>query len=383
MGKNFKESHPSIDINIGEQIVSVTCYISRKDIEYFIDSKDLKSSEIVFGILSNHIDEKYKIELLKISGADIENFIDNYVRSNESLNAFYINSSLENKYDRFVEAFKLYNNDINLKMKETLMTLSESIAEFTRNFQSIFKPSVDIIRQLCQTIINIIPDYSSVFAKLSNSIAALANSIKIPSLSDEQKKELQDSYKAWGEYGWTSPPYASLSIFDKKPQSLKEANKYMSQYINTSSMKELFIELGKLNNLRKDDLQEAILNFENRRYKSCSMILFALIDGKIIRYQDKETNRKVGFYGAKKICNKIESELSNKNMFFSLLNLINTTSALEVTFANAENFKEQPTVVNRNFIHHGMLHGRVRRRDAAQLFLLLYNLIELLDFCYN
>ena len=148
-------------------------------------------------------------------------------------------------------------------------------------------------------------------------------------------------------------------------------------------MKELFIELGKLNNLRKDDLQEAILNFENRRYKSCSMILFALIDGKIIRFQDKKTNRKVGLNGAKKICNKIESELYSKNMFFSLLNLINITSALEFTFKSAENFKKQPTVVNRNFIHHGMLHGRVRRRDAAQLFLLLYNLIELFDFCYN
>lgn len=30
MEKNFKESHPRIDINIGEQIVSVTYYISRK-----------------------------------------------------------------------------------------------------------------------------------------------------------------------------------------------------------------------------------------------------------------------------------------------------------------------------------------------------------------
>lgn len=376
MGKNFKESHPRIDINLGKRIVSVTCYISIKDIEYFIESKNLKSSEIVLGILSNHIDTKEKIELLKISGADIENFIDNYVRSNESLNAFYINSSLDNKYDRFVEAFKLYNNDINLKMKETLKPLSESIAEFTRNIQSIYKPTVDIMIKLGKTI----TDYSSVFTKFSKAIADLANSIKIPSLSDEQKKELQDSYKAWGKYGWTVPPYASLSIFDKKPQSLQEANKYMRQYINTASMKELFIELGRLDNLRKDDLQEAILNFENRRYKSCSMILFALIDGKIIRYQDKETNRKVGFYGAKKICNKIESELYSKNMFFSLLNLINIFSALEFTFKSAENFKEQPTVVNRNFIHHGMLHGRVRRRDAAQLFLLLYNLIELFDF---
>lgn len=379
MGKNFKESHPRIEINIGERIVSVTCYISIKDIKYFIESKNLKFSEIILGILSNHIDTKEKIELLKISKSDIENFIDNYVISNESLNAFYINTYLENKYDRFVEAFQLYTDDINLKMKEPLKPLSELIAEFTRNIQSIYKPTVDIMIKLGQTI----TDYSSVFAKLSNAIADLANNIKIPSLSDEQKKELQDSYKAWGKHGWTVPPYASLSIFDKKPQSLQEANKYMRQYINTASMKELFIELGRLDNLRKDDLQEAILNFENRRYKSCSMILFALIDGKIIRYQDKEINRKVGFYGAKKICNKIESEFSSKNAFFSLLNLINITSALEITFENAKNFKDQPTVVNRNFILHGMLYGRVRRRDEAQLFLLLYNLIELFDFYSN
>lgn len=377
MEKNFKESHPRIEINIGERIVSVTCYISIKDIGYFIESKNLKSSEIVLGILNNHIDTKEKIELLKISKSDIENFIDNYVISNESLNVFYINSSLENKYDRFVEAFQLYTDDINLKMKELLKPLSELIAEFTRNIQSIYKPTVDIMIKLGQTI----TDYSSVFTKFSNAIADLANSIKIPSLSDEQKKELQDSYKAWGKYGWTVPPYASLSIFDKKPKSLQEANKYMRQYINTASMKELFIELGRLDNLRKDDLQEAILNFENRRYKSCSMILFALIDGKIIRYQDKKTYRKVGFYGAKKICNEIESEFSSKNKFFFLLKLININSALEFTFKSAENFKEQPTVVNRNFIHHGMLYGRVRRRDAAQLFLLLYNLIELFDFC--
>ena len=127
MEKNFKESHPRIEINIGERIVSVTCYISIKDIGYFIESKNLKSSEIVLGILNNHIDTKEKIELLKISKSDIENFIDNYVISNESLNIFYINSSLENKYDRFVEAFQLYTDDINLKMKELLKPLSELI----------------------------------------------------------------------------------------------------------------------------------------------------------------------------------------------------------------------------------------------------------------
>lgn len=144
-------------------------------------------------------------------------------------------------------------------------------------------------------------------------------------------------------------------------------------------MKELFIGLRKLNHIRKDDLEEAIENFENRKYKSCVMIIFALIDGKIIRYQNKEKNRKVGLRGAQKIYAEMELELVNTNAFFSLLNLININSALTITFANGDNFKKQPDVINRNFVSHGMLHCKVRRRDAAQLFLLLYNLIEFFD----
>ncbi|NMD38538.1 MAG: hypothetical protein GYA87_07675 [Christensenellaceae bacterium] len=411
MEEYFIEGRPRIEINIGEQIVSVTCYISIKDVEYFEKSRGANSSEIVFGILSNHIDEKYKTKILEVSEADIENFIDTYTKSNESFNVYYINSSLENKSDRFVEAFQLYTDDINFKMKETLNSLSESIykfkippvvipnikmpkiyvspeifkvsesiAELTRSLQSFYTSSVyETIRQMHQTILNSLPDYSAAFAKLSNALADLAKSIKIPSLSDEQKEALQESYKVWGQYGWTVPPSATLNVFNKKPQSLEEANEHMRRYINAASMKELFIELSKLENIRKDDLEEAIANFENRRYKSCAMILFALIDGKIIRYQNKETNRRVGLRGAQKIYGEMELELSNRNAFFSLLNLINVNNALMVTFASGNNFKNQPDIVNRNFIHHGMLHSRVRRRDAAQLFLLLYNLIGLVD----
>lgn len=411
MKDNHREEYLKIEINIGEQIVSVTCYISIKDIEFFRKSRDLTSSKIVLGILSNHIDEEFKTKILKISETDIEKFIDTYTTSNDSLNDYYIKSFLESKSDRFIEAFQFYIEDINLKMKENLNFLSESIPKFhipqvvipkinipkidlspeiikasesieelTRSVKSFYTSSVyETMRQMRQAILNSLPDYSETFAKFSNALADLAKNIEIPSLSNEQKEALEESYKVWGQYGWTLPPFATLNVFNKKPQSQEEANEQMRQYINAASMKELFIELRKLDSIRKDDLEEAIASFEDRRYKSCTMILFALIDGKIIRYQNIETNRSVGLRGAKKIYAEMELEIINKKAFFSLLHLINVNSALTVTFANGENFKKQPDVVNRNFIHHGMLYGRVRRRDAAQLFLLLYNFLGLVD----
>ena len=44
-----------------------------------------------------------------------------------------------------------------------------------------------------------------------------------------------------------------------------------------------------------------------------------------------------------------------------------------------ESFKEQPTVINRYFLDHGMMSKPVRRNDCITLFLLFYNLLILLD----
>ncbi len=49
---------------------------------------------------------------------------------------------------------------------------------------------------------------------------------------------------------------------------------------------------------------------------------------------------------------------------------------------HGRDFKRQPDIVNRNFIDHGMLHRNVTKRDRIQIFLLYYNLLEILDIVY-
>lgn len=161
-----REEYPKIEINIGEQIVSVTCYISIKDIEFFRKSRDLTSSKIVLGILSNHIDEEFKTKILKISETDIEKFIDTYTTSNDSLNDYYIKSFLESKSDRFIEAFQFYIEDINLKMKENLNFLSESIPKF--HIPQVVIPKINIPKI----------DLSPEIIKASESIEELTRSVK-------------------------------------------------------------------------------------------------------------------------------------------------------------------------------------------------------------
>ena len=48
-------------------------------------------------------------------------------------------------------------------------------------------------------------------------------------------------------------------------------------------------------------------------------------------------------------------------------------------FADGDDFKKQPKIVNRNFIGHGMLTSNVKKRDCIQLFLLYYNFLSFFD----
>ena len=46
-----------------------------------------------------------------------------------------------------------------------------------------------------------------------------------------------------------------------------------------------------------------------------------------------------------------------------------------IFYKGGDDFKEQPDIMNRNFVDHGMLHRKVRRIDCIQLFLVYYNFL--------
>ena len=46
---------------------------------------------------------------------------------------------------------------------------------------------------------------------------------------------------------------------------------------------------------------------------------------------------------------------------------------------NGDDFVKEPDVINRNFVGHGMNRRKVRRKDCIQLFLALYNVVDMTE----
>lgn len=282
-----------------------------------------------------------------------------------------------------------------------------NIAE-TSNFLKLIQPMVDpealsiskSIASIASTIMGSTPAFMSNLKAIQTNLGRIINTridwnaIVIPGLSEEKKKERIEAFRQWGAYGWTVIPHANFKYFNTAPTSSKEANeKALSCFRTKKQMEEFWKAFDSVEKIKRSDFEEAIKDFDNRCYKSCAMMLYSLIDGRLIRLQGgpktekenlesaKKTKRKPARYSGAAAVNRINNKYNEvhedniKVWFFSNLTIENLFCALAVLYANGNDFKEQPAVMNRNFVDHGMLHRKVRRMDCIQLFLAYYNFL--------
>lgn len=212
--------------------------------------------------------------------------------------------------------------------------------------------------------------------EFKNSIAKTVANFDLPDFTEEERQKILESHGKWGEYGWTWIPSAPSQFFYSPPVDIKDANTKAKNYYSDEEIDKVFQRL-RTYKLRKDDLESAIYCFQNRQYKPCALVLFGLIESKLIRKQRKDW-RAVGIGAVTEIRTQIES--SDELKFYTMLWCANLFSYLSTVFANANNFKNEPIVINRNFIDHGMSNRRVRKRDCVQLFFALENLLHLMQY---
>ena len=224
---------------------------------------------------------------------------------------------------------------------------------------------------------------------VSGQIAELIKAVQIPTLTEDRKEEICASYKKWGEYGWTMPLSAPIRLFSAPPTSKNDANKKALAYCKSKDVQELFSLLRNVKGIKKSDLEEAIFDFEQGKYKSCVLVLFGLVDAKLIRLQREEDrnkrNRKrpVGKTAATNLFRHIQEETNIDKQVHQLFEFQNIYACLLSVFADGDDFTNQPSIVNRNFVDHGMIHRKVSRRDCVQMFLLYYHLLKFLDRFYR
>ncbi|MBQ6518174.1 MAG: hypothetical protein IJI14_05595 [Anaerolineaceae bacterium] len=266
-------------------------------------------------------------------------------------------------YEEITQARKL--------LAERLVPVIDAVREATSYYaEKLNKIDYDAIAEFAHKI-----------SDFQQNLKNIINSIHIPSISDERKAQLFESHRKWGEYGWTLDPNGGFDeLFNTPPKDKKDADAKSLKCLKEPEL--LFQKTYSYKKVKKSDFTEAINDFNDKRYKSCALILLSLIDAHLIRFQKMEKTqrrwRDVGINAVSKAKNRIGFKEHHEWLFLAMY-YENLFACLEKIFESGNDFKNQPSIINRNFLDHGMSTQPIRRKDCIQLFLLYCNVLEMLE----
>lgn len=354
---------PILPIVIDGQKYTIEVFLSSKEENTLVTLSDETSSGECRSILAQFIWNKLQCnESLRPSVSEItaqpdelfSSVIASYLKHYNDVEPFYNRLQSEDDICKcFIFAYREYMMVRVKKMAEQLSALISPLAEQVQKFSKS-------LQQL--------------FSSLLESFSHLTFS-----MSDEERQIRKEAVTKWGEYGWTIPPWETLNFFDNVPKTLEEADKAMSPYGNSAVMQMLWDDTRKERKCKKRDFDCATTLFTERHYKACALVLFALIDGLLVRFQsNKNVSRKVGNIAIQRFKNKICANPNFDNTFLIYIEFFSVATCLETMYKPYPNFKGQPQVINRNFVVHGMATETVRRKDCVKLFYLYYNLLILI-----
>ena len=268
-----------------------------------------------------------------------------------------------------------------LKPMKSMESLTRTFEEYTHRYEEISDIVNRAMPESIRKALSFFDELGESIARVQEQYRRIFDSISIPSFDEQWLQKRRDSYEKWGEYGWTVIGWAPMKSFFTVPSSRADANATALSYCSDKQIESLFSDLLDKNGIKKTDLREAIDDFRSKRYKSCASVLFSIIDEILIRSMEKgkKKQRPSGKIAAEIINTKIENAVEVKGMIFHLLSWAGVFAALKVFFEPGTDFKQQPSVLGRNWLDHGMLHRLVKRMDCIQLFLLLENLIDMKD----
>ncbi len=131
-------------------------------------------------------------------------------------------------------------------------------------------------------------------------------------------------YEQWGEYGWTFCPSIEYDFFKNAPASIEEANSIMEKHLSDDKMNTIKNAL-QIAGVDAYELEEAFCCYNQGMYKSCSLILFGIIDNKIYSYGLLNGRNRVELgssFAKDYVKTKKYDELIFQGAFINILNVI-------------------------------------------------------------
>lgn len=251
-----------------------------------------------------------------------------------------------------------------------IMKANEHFMALQNAMQRTWGPLLDDIRK----IERLVESQSTFLKKVAIFFENMASNIDGLTLSEEEQSDLTESYIKWGKLGWTPFLNKEYIYFLVPPKNNVDGDNKLKEYCSSSSVKELFNILNnQIGNL--SGLQSAIFCYQQGEYKACTLLLFSLIEERLLKRQTNTA--KVG-RGAIELLESDYKDMEADELFSHLLRHACLFSCLYVMFARANDFKDSMMVINRNYVCHGMEDREITKKDCIQLFLALGNLDNLM-----
>lgn len=192
--------------------------------------------------------------------------------------------------------------------------------------------------------------------------------------ADYQKEEMK-------KHGWMLPQFfinSSLSATGGAPVTTEEL------YIrNIHRMFDYLFgfPIGEINSRIDRYYKQAISNYKNDNYYSCAVSLFPIIES----YHQYMTNySKNGFYRIKENLSKVNKSIENINQIYNTkieyyMDLVNQFNDLAEKhyFCVSLDRENEPEIINRNRIMHGLFSREISQKDCLQLFCTLSNMVTI------
>jgi len=391
----------------------ITFYIDKKRFTGYISLHELLSPkgvkldedfdyrQYVSNKLLESIENDFKPSIDQIKSQDDSFFSDIFDLFLSEKTDFYAMISKFSDYEickRYAITYRKYRMGITIynSIKETnffdsnVLEVASQAISMTKNIDFSFLESIaqkigsvmswysDNVNQIKTSLTEAYEKFNKIGEIWLSELADFIKDIDVAEYTEEEKANLIRSYKQWGKYGWTLPPNAYIDSFNSCPTTLLEADKYALQFCKKQDMEYIFSSIEMLCS-RKRDLKEAIECYNHKNYKACALILFSIIDSRIIRLQNKQETYGVGIRAIEKFKKIAKQKTSHEGQLYLALYYENIFPCLFTMFANTDNFSKEMQIINRNYLDHGMSSNVVRKKDCIKLFLLLYNILEFID----
>ena len=125
-------------------------------------------------------------------------------------------------------------------------------------------------------------------APLKKAQEEFSQALKIPYLSDEERKRIHQIAKAWAAYG-LCPPIGNEMIDEQIPPHSEEEVVTLYQHFLKEERPETYCRdyLNQNEGVAYEYAKEAVEDYKRGAYRSCAAMLFALLDGELLRHEKR------------------------------------------------------------------------------------------------